>query len=184
MAGNTRSLVVLAPSPQQHPQEHEGHILRNMAMGQPSDCGNKPHIWHTGSLQEALPEPCSEPAQGKCEGASLAQPAPKVTLIAPQTPLRWAPLLIQIKGQQISSGFLCGQTLKSQCVYTGGSARCHQGVRNSLLTPLKSLAGKAEAQANFSAVPSRKTMTAKAIARLPSRTFLPKVWEGACIKAP
>lgn len=74
-------------------------------MGQPGVCGNEPHTQHRGSLQEALPKPCSKPAQDMWEGASLAQPAPKVPLITHQTPLRWALLLIQIKGQQINDGF-------------------------------------------------------------------------------
>lgn len=39
------------------------------------------------------------------EAASLAQPALKVSLITPQTPPRWALLLIQIKGQQTNDGF-------------------------------------------------------------------------------
>lgn len=102
MAGNTRPSAMLAPSPQQHPQEHKGHI--NMAMGQPSVCGNEPHTQHRESLQAALPKPCPKPAQDVWEGASLAQVAPKVPVITPQTHLRWAPLLIQNKGQQINDG--------------------------------------------------------------------------------
>lgn len=75
-------------------------------MGQPSVCGNEPQTQHRGSLWGgALSKPCSKPVQDMWEGASLAQPAPKVLLITPQTPLRWAPLLIQIKGQHINDGF-------------------------------------------------------------------------------
>lgn len=74
-------------------------------MVQPSVCGYEPHTQHRGSLQGDLPKPCSKPAQGMWEGVSLAQPAPEVQLIPPQTPLRCAPLLVQMKGQHINDGF-------------------------------------------------------------------------------
>lgn len=52
-----------------------------------------------------------------------------------------------------------GQTLKSQHVCTERYEKCCQRVKNSLLTPLKSLAGNAAGQASISAV------------QLPLRTF-------------